>query len=144
MYHYLRQHPDIFMPKNKEPHFFASDLQIDSTWRVQTKAGYLRLFESASEAKRIGEASTCYLFSRRAAATIKELSPDARIIIMLRNPVDFINSVHLQLINGANEDIIDLGEAWRAECDRRDSGRRAPRQGSVLSVDAVSSARSRS
>lgn len=38
---------------------------------------------------------------------------------MLRNPVDFINSLHLQMINGNNEDIIDLGEALRAEPDRR-------------------------
>ena len=61
MYHYLRQHPDVFMPPKKEPHSFASDL--DAPYFVRAEQEYLALFEEGAWAKRVGEASTWYLYS---------------------------------------------------------------------------------
>jgi hypothetical protein len=64
--------------------------------------------------------------SRVAASEIARYSPDARIIIMLRNPIDTMYSWHAQQVYGCNEDLTDFTEALAAEADRR-SGRRLPR-----------------
>lgn len=118
LYYYLKQHSDIFMPDNKEPQYFCPDLQIASDWVVDGTR-YLNLFQEAGNVSRIGEASTWYLYSKESAKLIKEFSPDAKILIMLRNPIDMINSLHLELINQGNEDILNLEEAINLEPERR-------------------------
>ena len=77
------------------------------------------MFAEAQGKRVIGEASTWYLFSKQAAQEIKEFSPDARVIIMLRNPVDMIYSLHGQRLYDCNEDITDFAEALAAEDARR-------------------------
>ena len=67
-----------------------------------------------------------YLYSKCAAAEIKEFCPEARIIIMLRDPVEMLHSKHSQSIFSGNEVINDFEEALEAEADRR-LGRRIPR-----------------
>ena len=118
LYYYLNQHPDVFMPDNKEPQRFCPDLEIASDWVVDEKK-YARLFETANRESRIGEASTWYLYSKESARLIKEFSPDAKIIIMVRNPVDAINSLHLELINQGNEDVLNLKQAIDLEPQRK-------------------------
>lgn len=83
LYRYLQQHPQIFMPELKEPSFF-----IDWERGVQTQQDYEALFSTASGYKAIGEASTAYLFNSATPERIRTLIPNARIIIMLRNPVE--------------------------------------------------------
>jgi Sulfotransferase domain len=87
LYTYFREHPQIFMPPLKEPQFFAVDLLGDRR-RIRSLPEYLACFAGARDKPRIGEASTAYLGSKRAAEEIKAFAPDARIIVMLRNPVD--------------------------------------------------------
>jgi hypothetical protein len=125
MHHYLNQHPEVFMPRNKEPHYFGKDLRIAPSWCVQSEEQYLRLFESATDQKRIGEASPWYIYSSTAAQEIKAFSPEARILIMLRHPVDLMNSIHLQFINTDDEDLLDFQQALAAEPERRE-GRSLP------------------
>lgn len=129
--HYLAQHPDIFIPEAKELQFFGSDLETRATFvrsrdRFKVDEGtYLRYFEGARGEKRIGESTVWYLYSRTAAREIYEFNPDARIIIMLRNPVDAMVSLHQQHLYDLNEDIEDFAEALAAESDRK-AGRRIP------------------
>src|SRR5438067_5410553 len=71
LYEMLRRHPQIYMPELKEPWFFASDMQLRFQPRragalPQTLAEYRELFASARPDQRIGEASSCYLWSRTA------------------------------------------------------------------------------
>lgn len=87
LYTYLREHPQIFMSPVKEPQYFAEDLRGDRR-RVRTLAEYLECFAGVRDEEVIGEASTAYLGSARAAEEIKAFAPEARIAIMLRNPVD--------------------------------------------------------
>jgi len=87
LYTYFREHPQIFMSPLKEPQFFAVDLLGDRR-RIRSLPEYLACFAGARDEPRIGEASTAYLGSKRAAEEIKAFAPDASIIIMLRNPVD--------------------------------------------------------
>jgi hypothetical protein len=123
LYQYLREHPEIFMPSTKEPHFFGSDLS--STKFVRDKREYLDLFADVDGARILGEASVYYLYSRMAAREIFEFNPSARILILLRNPVDMIYSLHSQALSSAYEDILDFSEALEAEEDRA-RGERIP------------------
>jgi hypothetical protein len=121
MYEYLRRHPQVFMPEHKEPMYFGSDLA--SLHEPLTDADYLRLFDGAEPGQRVGEASTWYLYSSRAAEEIRAFAPDSRIIIMLRNPVDVMYSLHTTLVFYGGEDILDFESALEAEPERR-AGRR--------------------
>jgi hypothetical protein len=123
MWRELDQHPDVFMSEVKEPMFFGQDLS--SRYRRMTEEEYLALFKGAREDQRAGEASPWYLYSTSAAREINEFNRDARIIVMLRNPVDVMYSQHSQLVFNLREDLTDFGEALAAEADRAE-GRRIP------------------
>jgi Sulfotransferase domain len=123
MYEYLRQHPQIFMPFHKEPLYFGEDLT--HRYGRMTDEEYRSLFAGARPGQRVGEASAWYLYSRTAAREIKAASPDASIIVMLRNPIDVMHAQHSQLLFSRQEDVEDFEEALRLEEDRVD-GRRLP------------------
>ncbi len=123
LYEQLRRHPQIFMPFHKEPLYFGDDLS--RRYGRLTEDDYLRLFRGAKPGQHIGEASTWYLYSTSAAREIKEFSPDAKILVVLRNPVDVMYAQHNQLIFNVIEDIPDFAAALAAEDDRR-AGRRIP------------------
>jgi len=125
LYTYLRQHPDIFMPDWKEPTFFCTDLDASYPYALRDSREYERLFERASGYKRAGEASTWYLYSKSAAQNIYKFNPDARIIAILRNPVDMIHSLHSQRLYTRNEDIASFKDALDAEAQRK-RGERIP------------------
>jgi hypothetical protein len=120
---FLNQHPDIFMAQ-KELHFFGSDLNINQP--KLTEQQYLDFFKEGQQKKIIGESSVWYLFSREAVKEIKAFSPDSKIIIMLRNPVEMMQALHKQNIYDANEDIINFEEAVAAVTDRK-NGKRLPK-----------------
>jgi hypothetical protein len=113
---YLRQHPDIFISTQKESHFFGSDL-VFSAPRI-TRESYMARFSKATVEKRVGESSVWYLYSKHAATEIKDFCASASIIIMLRNPVDMIYSLHSQRVYSGNEDIVDFEAALEAEAAR--------------------------
>src|SRR5438034_3527344 len=92
---YLAGHPDIFMAK-KEIHYFGSDLEIKQ--KKLSGEEYLDFFKEGEHKYIVGESSVWYLYSKNAAAEIKAFSPGAKIIIMLRNPVDMLPSLHSQHI----------------------------------------------
>ena len=131
VYSYLSNHPDVFMPYQKEPMFFGADMtKTPNEFMVLEEEKYLRLFRRSGNYRVRGEASVMYLYSKTAAEEIHRFNPAARIIIMLRNPVDVVYSYHGQLHWGGYEDIPDFEEALAAEPDRR-AGRRIPRHALV-------------
>jgi hypothetical protein len=125
MYTYLERHPEIFMSGRKEPRYFGRDLRIRPEWCVLDTRAYLAMFRDAGDARAVGEATTYYLVSRDAAREIRDFNPAARIIIMLRNPVDMAFSLHREHLWNLNEDIEDFADAWDAQDDRR-LGQRIP------------------
>lgn len=129
LYEWLRGHPQIYMSPVKEPCYFARDLAADRTGGFlrfeDDRERYLALFEPAADAAVVGEASTRYLYSKDAAQLIAAQQPDARIVAVLRNPVDMIASLHAHKLAGGTEDLPDLEGALAAETDRR-AGRRIP------------------
>ncbi|NJP07931.1 MAG: sulfotransferase domain-containing protein, partial [Chloroflexaceae bacterium] len=124
MWHYLRQHPQIVMPDFKEPHFFGSDLPIQRS--ITSPDAYQALFQPAS-GQICGESSTWYLYSQTAAREIQSINPHARIIAMLRNPIDFMYSLHNQALHEGVENIDDFAIALAAEPDRKVGKRLPPR-----------------
>jgi len=130
LYETLREHPQIYMARLKEPVFMASDLHA-GLWatvptRPRTLADYLALFADAGPGQRAGEASSVYLWSSAAAANIAAVQPAARIIAILREPASFLRSLHLQLLQNHVETEKDFGEAIALEGARRE-GKRIPR-----------------
>jgi hypothetical protein len=132
LYEMLRGHSRIHMPDSKEPWFFATDARPRFRPAMagvgpQTLEEYLALFAGAGPDQRIGEASSCYLWSAVAAERIAEIQPRARIIAILREPADFVRSLHLQLLQDHIEYEKDLSTALALEADRR-QGERVPRR----------------
>lgn len=131
LHHYLGQHPDVFMSSVKEPTYFAlAHLQgVRLPSNTPYEAGliydwkeYTSLFAGAGAASAVGESSTWYLHSPEAPAAIRKHVPDARIIILLRHPVDRAYS-HFRLYRrGGFERIGTLQAALRAEPRRRRRG----------------------
>jgi hypothetical protein len=124
--HYLAQHPDIYLAK-KEMHFFGADLHFGPQFYRRNEKAYLAEFADCHGCACAGEASVWYLFSREAAAEIKAFSPQARIIIMLREPAAMLYSLYHQFMLDGNEFLPSFAEALAAENDRS-QGRRVPRQ----------------
>lgn len=85
----LKEHPEIFMPLSKEPHFFGSAFHhgVDE---------YLRFFEGAENYECRGEISTSYFHHPDAPVRIKELLPDVKIILSVRNPLEQVYSLYWQ------------------------------------------------
>jgi hypothetical protein len=122
---YLNRHPDIFIPTLKEIKYFDKD--FDNQQRTQNLEDYLHLFEEG-KGKVCGEGSPSYLRSQVAAREIHDFNSDAKIIIMLREPVSLLYSLHSQrLLNGSSENIQDFQLAMEAETDRR-QGKRIPKR----------------
>lgn len=93
MHDYLRQHPQVFMPPQKEIHFFGNDLNPHLVHpQAKERNAYLAFFAAARPGQRVGEASPFYLYSQTAPVEIDAFCPHARIIIMLRNPTDLAYS----------------------------------------------------
>ena len=128
----LRRHPDIFMPDYKEPRYFLSDLP---SLYIERKGGaapltvedYLDLFDPASPGQLLGEASTAYIWSKTSAELIAAARPDARIIVILREPASFVRSLHLQLLQIRVEKEKNLRDALALEDERR-QGRSVPQE----------------
>tara|TARA_B110000014_G_scaffold261522_1_gene253411 strand:- start:13498 stop:14391 length:894 start_codon:yes stop_codon:yes gene_type:complete len=129
LYHYLRKHPDIYFSDFKEPHFFGSDLIRKNKAYNLDASEYQKLFNSNK--KIIGEASTFYIFSKNAAKEIYRFNPDAKIIIMLRNLVDLVHSMHSQFVFSGDETIEKFEEALNME-NQRLKGEKIPTQTTVV------------
>ncbi len=117
LYHYLDQHPQIYMSAVKEPHFFAAEFR-EENFAAELRPGiardtrslrkflsgsmpqkrlggivtdwddYVRLFANARQESALGEASVGYLWSPTAPGRIAETIPGAKILVMLRDPAD--------------------------------------------------------
>lgn len=119
MSHYLAGHPNIFMSEAagaKEPCFYSPE--SNAPWRIKSENEYLSLFDKAQpHAKYYGEASANYLWSTSAIPTILSKNPTTKFLVMLRNPVDLVPSLHNEWTKHGYE-TQDLETAWRLQGDR--------------------------
>ncbi len=125
LYRMLNQHPQIFMPRAKEPRYFAPQLRPPGQPETPSWPGtlerYLALFADARPDQLAGEASPQYICSPTAAASIAELNSAARLIAILREPADFLRSYHQQMVASNDETENDFRTAVELEGARRAS-----------------------
>ena len=125
LYAYLRQHPAVFFPEMKEPHFFSRPRPSPEQRHLITFVGdqekYLRLYERAGAWPWRGDASPSYLWCPEAPARIAAAAPDARIIVILRDPIE---RAYAQYLMDYSEGAIHLPfyDALRADWERPDKG----------------------
>lgn len=130
---FLAQHPQVCFSRPKEPEYFATDLMDESDafygapryLKIRTPEEYARCFAHAEHGQILGEATAIYGRSRAAAANIRAHNPHAKVIFILRNPADFVHSMHMQNVNSAMEDETDFERALDLEDERR-QGRALP------------------
>ena len=124
--YWMRHHPQVFVCTPKEPMFYcgfdepfggpgADDINAQV---VTERDAYLDLFAGAGGARYLVDASTDYLSCPEAAERIKADSPNAGIIMLLRNPVERAFSEHSHLVRD-NLETLPLREALAQETERR-------------------------
>jgi hypothetical protein len=133
LYHYLRQHPEVFVPPaRKEAQFFCyegrpprfrgpGDDEVNR-YAITDLAAYAALFEEGAGRPAIGEVGTVYVYVPGSAERIREHVPDARLIAILRNPADRVYSNFVHLVREGLEPCSDLAEALRREPSRIHGG----------------------
>lgn len=124
LYHYLKQHPDVYMSPIKETNHFSQDIRPENfsteyktyeraknldieqfvnsdmtgdQWGayILNREHYLKLFRFAGGKKAIGEISNSYLYSSVAAENIRKDFPDMKVVMILRQPAERAYSHYL-------------------------------------------------
>jgi len=128
LYHYLRMHPSIFMSDEKEPHFFAwvgnppkhqgpGDEEADAR-TIHDRRTYEALFDPVTTETALGEASIFYLYHPWVAECIHKSIPDARLIALLRNPIERAYSAFMHCVRDGRETTADFSEGLALEARR--------------------------
>lgn len=131
LFHYLDLHPDVYMSPMKEPHYFCDNYFPDnfagpgddgfSRNRIRAIDEYLRLFEAGSHAKIRGEGSVYYIYFNSIAERLLEFNPEAKVVIVLRNPVQRAYSAYMHTVRDGRE-TLTFEEALEREESRREQG----------------------
>lgn len=103
LHNYLNQHPGIYMSPVKEPNYFSFVRDGAGDGPIDTLERYLELFEDVDEERAIGEASVRYFVSDNAPTRIRDTIPHAKLIFILRNPVDRAFSGYLMQMRHGKE-----------------------------------------
>jgi hypothetical protein len=127
LYHYLSQHPEVYLSPRKGPHYFAfesgenvegrgpGDAETLKGMLVTDPKQYRSLFQNAAAKAARGEASTMYIYYPKAPLRIKACVPDAKLIAILRNPVERAYSSYLHLVREGYEVHQDFAMALQEE-----------------------------
>lgn len=131
LYHYLKEHPEVYMSEEKEPFYFickdgfpeilGNKIENDNflKTRITSLKTYEKLFEKATVEKAIGEASASYLYVPEAARNIKNIIPNAKLIVVLRHPIERAYSNFLHCIGRGIEPLRSFEEAISKEPTRK-------------------------
>jgi len=123
----LRDHPGICFAVPKEPHYFS---RLPKNWSAERlSADYLQIFfrHAGPEHVTYGEGSPSYIYSDEAIDTIERQFPQARYIVMVRNPMEMLPSYHQRLVYLLDETETDLVKAWRLQ-EARSRGEQIPKR----------------
>jgi hypothetical protein len=138
VHHYLAQHPQVFVPRRKEPNYFAfGDVSVAvgtgaparpatphpaAATSVTRREDYVRLFDGVAGEPAVGEVSPEYLVNERACDAIRRELPDARLVAVLRDPVQRAWSDYLMYRRDGLEPAEDFGRALDEQEERRRQG----------------------
>lgn len=114
----LHEHPKIFMSKVKETHYFGGS-NIRSYPNTSLN-DYLNNFIGSEGSEYVGEASPWYFYSENACENLHTYNKDVKLIIILRNPIDFHLAHHNQMVNIGHENITNPLECIKKEGLRKE------------------------
>ena len=114
MHKLLAQHPGVYLPPCKEVHYFSLHAQEPASW-------YAAHYENAQKGQRRGDITPFYLFHPDVPNRIRALLPRARMIVLLRDPVERTLSqvFHARRLGFEK---LELTDALAAEKERLASG----------------------
>ena len=128
----LAQHPGLYLSAVKEPKFFLTDgppptqggpgdakTYREHVWR---RADYEALFAPAPPGTLRGESTPFYLYRHDAQRRIRDLIPDARLIVVLRDPIERAHSNWTHLWSAGLDPVDDFVRACDAEDQRIAAG----------------------
>ena len=107
LHEYLKNCQGVFMSPIKETYFFSPNVNMELILSkpVKNQKDYLKLFHGVKNEQAIGESTPSYLWDPYSATLIHDKIPDARIIIILRNPIDRAFSHYLWLVSLGKENL---------------------------------------
>lgn len=111
---YLRGHPELFLPEEKELHFFDDETQ---DWRRPNYKSYHRHFQTACRKNLWGEATPIYMYWEDSCRRIWQYNPAMKLIVTLRNPVSRAYS-HWTMERARGAEDLNFEEAIRQEGER--------------------------
>ena len=131
LFAFLKGHPDVCVSATKEPQYFNRDINSQYFYlskQERNEENYLQLYAHCSGQKILMEGSTAYLYSQVAAEAIYAFNPEAKIIMMLREPVDFLFTYHTQMLRTSCtfEEVEDFMTAIELEAERK-AGKNIPK-----------------
>lgn len=131
LFHYLQHHPAIYLPKQKELHFFSYKwLEKNVTgpgdkhalaYACQTINDYTSHFKGASTHQHVGEISPSYLYFSETAEAIQQTLGAIKIVVILRNPISKAHSQYMHLVRD-NREQLEFYDALMTEASRRAAG----------------------
>ena len=132
LHYYLNSHPEVFMPKQKELHYFTNgilssmqngsgDKEVDK-FNVKSFESYQGFFKGAERFKAVGDVSPSYINYPICINEIKErLGYNVKIIILVRDPIKRAFSNYLHLVR-ENREYLGFYEALKEESNRKEQG----------------------
>lgn len=133
VWHYLKQHPEVYMPPTKHTRYFAFESEEPSfrgppppmrgpaakntsvPYAITDIDAYHALFDAVTSETAIGEASHSYLYQPLAARRIHDYAPEMKLIAILRNPAERAFSHYRQMVRDDREPITDFTQALAEE-----------------------------
>jgi hypothetical protein len=112
---YLRQHPQIALPSNKEAHFFDNE----KLWGAgpADPAAYHASFPPGAPDRLLGDATPIYMYWQPALPRMRDYNPAMKLVIILRNPIDRAYS-HWNHERQAKRELLSFRDAIAAEPER--------------------------
>lgn len=133
LYHYLNQHPDVYLSPIKETNFFVfegcqlrlngpRDMAAIGRYSITQRSDYEHLFTDVTTQTAIGEISPQYMYSEKAAVRIAQELPRTKLICVLRNPIERAYSHFLMFRREHREPEPDFSKALEYEEERASAG----------------------
>ena len=133
IYHWLKTNKAVFLPSLKEPHYFLfNDNNLEFTGPgdnerlermvITDKGTYFALYGDISGNQICGDCSTMYFYSDKAIREISLHNPEAKIIIVLRDPIERAFSHYMHMVRDGYENGINPIESFNKSADRINKG----------------------
>ena len=112
---YLCKHPNICFSIYKEPGYFLPQNWSGSQRYILSLKNYKKQFTQNSQTKLSGEGSTFYIYSREAIENIANHNPSAKLIFVVRNPIEQIQSLHSHRKRNPRMKVSSLETEWNTQ-----------------------------